>query len=80
MAAVTQNSKAIENVIGNQRQIYYNLTFTTGQTLATPLRSILSLVCDPNSSLTAVTYSSTLPITVTFTGSGTASKVAITGH
>jgi len=83
MAAVTINGKPIENVIGNQRQIYYNITFTTGQTLDVPLRKLLAFTVDPNSSLTAVSYSTSAISTgtrVTLTGSGTASKVTATGH
>ena len=75
MAAVTVNSE-YTNVDGSMRELIYNITGTTGQTLATGLHYINSVtVSDP----TAVTATSVSGGTITFTGTPSSTTVRVTG-
>lgn len=69
MAAVTVNSRYV-NVIGSRRQMLYNVTGGTGNTLATGLNNIQEV----NVQLTATNSPSAVSTsggTVTFTSGGT---------
>ncbi len=72
MAAVTQNARAVNNVNGNLREYYQNITVvTTGDTLAIPFRTVYELTVN-NTSITAMSaaINAANGSTVTFTGTG----------
>jgi len=80
MAAVTQVQKARVNVNGSYRENYYNLNIaTTGDTLKTAFRRIVSIVSsDPK--ITATSFvSATGVVTFTISGAVTGGLVRITG-
>lgn len=75
MASVTVNSQR-NNVDGSYREFLYNITGTTGQTLATGLHYINSVTWNDPANVTRATVSGG---TITFTGTMTNTLVRVLG-
>ncbi len=75
MASVTVNSVR-NNVDGSYRELLYNITGTTGQTLATGLKLINAISWNDPANVTAATASGG---TITFTGTMTNTLVRVLG-